>query len=332
MSASTRSAYRSSAPRPPAPGAIDARSSPLAGSRDDFSAAPVESGCVIDMLGTFRGSPAQSYDGALLARARATETSLPPWLVTLIRKADAGGTDYLVRIAVVERLRGVTELLELHPGVEVPGAVCRRTSDGHRGDARDAEVTERVIDEVREKDGPFVELVVVADAEADLDRHRDAGLRTAVTRAHAELEILARLGPAVSLVSVGGVELERRNDPRMQRRLPERGTVVATELEHQLLDVVEARARARIRRVRDPETAAGKAERERRVEIRLIPDLVARASETRLRAAQSRVARVQAVPRPEIEARALQPPGGRLEREVPFSRRLDDHPPGVLPH
>src|SRR5213593_942877 len=63
-SASTRSAYRSRAPRPPAPRAIAARSSSLAASRDAFRAAPVEPGCVTDMMGTYRSSRAPSYDGA----------------------------------------------------------------------------------------------------------------------------------------------------------------------------------------------------------------------------------------------------------------------------
>ena len=65
----------------------------------------------------------------------------------------------------------------------------------------------------------------------------------------------------------------------MQRRLAQRGAVVTRELEHDFLDVVEAGVRARIRRVGDAEAAGGEAEGKRRVEVGLVPDLVARATE-----------------------------------------------------
>src|SRR6202008_4958890 len=119
----------------------------------------------------------------------------------------------------------VTELLILDAGVEVPRAVRRRAADRHRPDPRDAEIPEIVVAEVPPRGRPLVQLVVVAHAEADLDRYREARPSAAVGRAHAELEVLARVRAAVRLVPVVGVELERRDHPRMQRRLAERGAV-----------------------------------------------------------------------------------------------------------
>src|SRR5258705_4058710 len=143
MSASTRSAYRSSAPRPPAPRAIEARSSPPAPSRDALSAAPLESGRVTDMLGTFRNSPAPSYDGADAGDRRQASRA------TLVREAETGGNDAFIRLAVVERLRGSPEVLVLNADVEVPRAVGRRPADRNRRYARDAQVAELVVHEVR---------------------------------------------------------------------------------------------------------------------------------------------------------------------------------------
>src|SRR6185503_3939773 len=155
--------------------------------------------------------------------------SFSPWLATLIREAEAGGPDHLVRVAVVDRLRRVPELLKLDAGVEVPGAVRRSAAERHGHDPRDAEVPEFVVDEVRERGGPLVQLVVVADAEADLDRDRDARVGAAEARAHAELEVLPRVRAAVCLVPVVGVELEGRDHPRMERGFTERRAVVAAE-------------------------------------------------------------------------------------------------------
>src|SRR5262245_50758042 len=115
-------------------------------------------------------------------------------------------------------------------------------------------------------------------------------------------------------MAVGGVEFERGNHPRMQRRLSERRRIVPAELEHEFLDVVEAGVRTCVRGVGDSKDAGGESERKCRVEIRFVPQLVARAAETRRRALQSGIASMQAVPRSEVQAGGLQPGSSRLQR------------------
>ncbi len=91
------------------------------------------------------------------------------------------------------------------------------------------------------------------------------------------------------------------SDVRLHRAFAEISAVVDAELEHDLLDRGEAAVRAGVGGVGGAERrAAAEAQTERRVEVRLVPQLPARA-------VGAGVAAVQAVPRAEVDAHALQP-------------------------
>src|SRR6185503_3088305 len=111
--------------------------------------------------------------------------------------------------------------------------------DRHRDEAADAEKPELVIH--------AGQLVVIADAQADLHRQGQRGLAAADARGDAELEVPSGLQATVSLVSARfSRQLERHEPIWLQRRRPERGAVVDRQLEPNFLYMREAVVGARV--------------------------------------------------------------------------------------
>src|SRR5262249_3415969 len=157
--------------------------------------------------------------------------------------AEAERPDHLVILAVVLRLRRVAERLVFGTAMDVPSAEARRAAERDGEDSRHAEEAELVVD----PPGGRGQLVVAAEAHAELHRKRHGALLAREARRGAELEILPCSAAAVGLTGsrrVIGIQLERRERVRLPRPRPEERSVVDAELERDLLDRGEAVIRA----------------------------------------------------------------------------------------
>ena len=114
--------------------------------------------------------------------------------------------------------------------------------------------------------------------------------------------------------------------------LTQLAAVVHAQLEHDLLHRGEAVVRARIRGVgRGERDTAAEPKPERGIEVRLVPQLAARAAEARFLAVSSGVAAVQAVPRPEVDADALEPAFAGIGGDAEIHCRPRGDSAAVLP-
>src|SRR5688500_16096725 len=108
-----------------------------------------------------------------------------------VADAEADRDDDLRLIAGVECLRRVAERLEFEAAVHVPRPVVGIAAERYRADRRQAEEAELVVD--------AGQLVVVLQAETDLDRELDAEVRIDPARRDTDLQVGARQRPAVRL-------------------------------------------------------------------------------------------------------------------------------------
>src|SRR5678816_3090213 len=95
---------------------------------------------------------------------------------SLVREANPYRSNHPRRIAAVERLRRLAERLILDAAVHVPGAEAGRSAERHRDDSGDAEVTELVVSVDRCRGCTGIQLVIVREAEANLDRQASDAL------------------------------------------------------------------------------------------------------------------------------------------------------------
>src|ERR1051325_1103232 len=127
-----------------------------------------------------------------------------PWVVSLavrfcavslavssVREADPDSADEFLLLAGIEGLRRVAERVELEAAVDVPRAVACRLREREGCGCAETQKSKRMID--------AGELVIVIEAEADLDRKRDVHGRIRPSRRDANLEIGSRVASAVSL-------------------------------------------------------------------------------------------------------------------------------------
>src|SRR3954470_6364346 len=199
-----------------------------------------------------------------------------------VGEADPDRVDQLVIVAqaepLVDQLQSAAVLLELDTAVDVPATELGGAAERHGAHAGDAEVPEGVVLVHRRRRRPDVVLVVVAHAETELDRHRDAALRCGVAGSDAELEILSGVSSAIRLARIHArIEFESEQCVWLDRPLFEDGAVVLGNLEGNLVHGAESVVRAGVRRERRPEAeATAETETEGRVEVRLVPQLSAR--------------------------------------------------------
>ena len=160
----------------------------------------------------------------------------------------------------------------------IPRAEFCRPAERHRDEPGNAEEAEPVVHEDGKYRRPDIQLVVVGEADAYLQRHGDRCFGARVAGRCADLEVASGLGAAIGLPAAGcRVELEGNQRVRLDRRLLQIAAVVDTNLERNLLDGRKGVVRARVRGIGRAEArATGETKSQRRVEIRLVPQLARR--------------------------------------------------------
>src|SRR5437773_1151458 len=175
-----------------------------------------------------------------------------------------------------------------------PRADARGLTDRHRQHASNADKAESVI--------PARQLVVVAEAQTELDRYGDAGPAGREPRRNAEFEVLPRMKAAVRLpLARLGSDLERHKRVRPDCSPAQRRAVVDRKFDRDLLFGGEHVIRARVHGIGCPDRyTTAESESQCCREARLVPVLSDRA-------VRSGIAGVQAVPETDVEPDALDP-------------------------
>src|ERR1041384_6684356 len=210
-----------------------------------------------------------------------------------VREADPDSADEFLLLPGIERFRRVAERVELESAVDVPRSVAGRLRKRECRCCAETQKPKRMID--------AGELVVVIEAQPDLDRKRDVHRRIRPSRRDANLEVGSRVESTIGLTEPGmRIELECHESVRVQ-------CPVAAHPERQFFHRAEGVVGTRVGRERAGDVeACGEAEIERAVKTIFVPEPAGRSFE-------AGASGVQAVPRADMQIRALDAAAAAVE-------------------
>jgi len=255
-----------------------------------------------------------AYTGNLFATQRvASYADLVTSNQLAERVADElGDTDAMdLREQVTASAVPETVLLE----IEAQDADAERARDIAQAYAEQLQIVVEELETPRGESAAVVKATLIDDAQVARSPVSPQPLRNLALAGI--LGLLLGVGLAVGLAFIS-VEFEREQRVRLHRELIQISAVIFTQLEGDLLDRAEHVVRAGVGGVGRAEgEAAAESKAQRRVEVRLVPELAA------WPIGPAR-ALVQAVPRPEVDADRLQTAVGRREGDAEVEVRPHD--------